>query len=215
MRPLYIYLISSIGIAACWVNTAHHAHGQLSQVLNDYKYDRPLQYAANDPWTRSKLFNRQTKHYGFGYNCDGEECKRESPYICWKNHTENDLPCKTGWWQRLNQTAAEIKQRIADGNCVKCAQCDPCQRCQQGKCGGCSDCQSLHDVAIATHEMESVSTEALVIPKPPYEVIDTSATKPKHPTGTITSLLSDPKLNQQVSAPVRTAGLESLNTRVK
>lgn len=193
MRPLYIYLICSIGLVA----GTQQAHGQLSQALNDFKFDRPFQYAPGDPWTRSKLFKLQTKHFGFGYNCDGEECKRSSPYICWKHHTENDLPCKTGCCQRLKQTASDVKQRIADGNCVQCAQAEPCQSCQQAKCGGCCDCQSPINFEFANNEPNSNSSEALVIQRPRLKTVET---KPQ---------VLPP------SSPTRSAGLESLDIQVR
>jgi len=215
MRTLYLYLFTSIGIAFCWLNGTQQAHGQLSQTLSDFKYDRPFQYAPGDPWTRSKLFNRQTKHYGFGYNCDGEECKRNSPYICWKTHTEKDLPSRTGWWQRLNQTAAEVKQRIAEGSCIACAEADPCQRCQQRKCGGCCDCQGSTRVILATNDSNGIAAEALINQKSPVEIVDAYATETWQPNRNKKSLIPESKSNRRASTPVRTAGLESLDTRVK
>lgn len=194
-----------------------------AQISSGFQSDRPLQYAPEDPWTRSRLFKAQTKHYGFGYNCDGEECKRNSPYICWKNNSENDLPARKGWRQRLSQTAAEVKQRIADGNCVKCEQADPCLRCEQRKCGGCCDCQSSSRVEFASGPMddiERIAHESLV-PQPPYEEIDivstetmsTNADRISRPQRR--SLLPESKSIHQVTAPARVAGLESLDIRVK
>lgn len=143
MRTLPTCVFTFVSFLACWLSGPSVANGQLAQVLNDYKHERLFQYAPGDPWTRSNLFNRHTKHHGFAYNCDGEECKRNSPYICWKTHHEDDLPHRTGWWQRLNQTVGDIKQRIADGSCTACAQTDPCQRCQQSSsCGGCCPCET-------------------------------------------------------------------------
>ena len=127
MRTQIIYLFTFIGIASCWLGTIQPAHGQLAQAIDDYKRDRPFQYTPCDPWSRSKLFNRQTKHSGFSYNCDGEESKRNSPYICWKTHYENDIPARVGWWQRLNVTAADVKQRIAEGSCNTCQEATSCQ----------------------------------------------------------------------------------------
>jgi hypothetical protein len=198
MRPIYIYLISSIGIAACWMNSTPIAHGQLSQVLSDYKYDRPIQYAPSDPWTRSKLFNRQTKHFGFGYNCDGEECKRNSPHICWKNTPQNDRPCKTGWCQRLNQTVAEVKQRIADGSCVDCNQVTPSQHCQQG-------CNCEHRADHPEHLSSngpSISNDNIA--QDAAEDFDVEATQ-----SAIT------KQKPAIAPLTRSAGLESLDIRTR
>lgn len=189
MRPILIYLISCVGLAVCSIQGAQQAQGQSSQ------------YAPGDPWTRGKLFKAQTKHCGFGYNCDGEEQKRNSPYIYWKTQTAQDLPACKSCWQRLSQTAAEVKQRIADGNCVQCVQAAPCQSCQQANggnhcdCLDCLDCLSASrsavvapDVVARLTENENEAAEAEQIPAPPTTL------------KTITP---------------RTAGLESLDIRVK
>jgi len=235
MPKIYLLLITSISIATCWLIGAQQAHGQLLQVLNDAKNELPFQYAPDDPLNRSKLFNKQTKHYGLGYNCDSEEYKRNSPHICWKSYSEKDLPSRTGWWQRFNRTVAEVKQRIADGSCIRCAEEDPCQRCQQGKCGGCCDCKCSSGVAISNdiatssrleippHEIDNSNnfTQAPVTPRPPYEDFDVVSTETLQPTVKRTSLprreslLSESKSNRRVEAPVRVAGLESLDIRVK
>lgn len=131
-------LIALACVSAIGALTPTTASGQLAQAVDDYKHDRPLQYAPSDPWTRSRLFNQHIKHAGWFYNCDGEQCKRNSPYIFWKTHQENDLPARTPWWQRVNQTVAEVKQRIADGGCAD-GSCDPAQTTG---CLECTDCSS-------------------------------------------------------------------------
>ncbi len=196
------------------MNCPQQAHGQISQAN---KAAPSSQYAPGDPWTRSKLFRVQTKHYGFGYNCDDEECKRNSPYICWKHQADHDLPARKGWWQRLSQTAAEVKQRIADGNCVKCAEADPCLRCQQQKCGGCCDCSRLTGLEIATSNTDKIKPPhpEFVVPRPPLEASDFASSETWQPTDKAKSLLSRLNSPQQTSAPAHVAGLEGLDIRVE
>jgi len=93
-------LIYSAGIATCCVG-AEQVQAQLVPAIKTRRFEPAFQYSPTDPWTRSKAIQVQTKHYGFFYNCDGEECKRNSPFIKWKGHCETDLP----------------KQRISDGGC--------------------------------------------------------------------------------------------------
>ena len=191
MRTQVSYLIFFIGIASCWLWSNQQAHGQLAQAIDDYKHDRPFQYAPSDPWTRSHLFNRHTKHSGFAYNCDGEECKRNSPYICWKTHCENDLPARVGWWNRLNRTAAEVKQRIADGSCTTSCQETASCKCHQtsNTCGGCSDC------AAGAEQIISAKT-SVAEQERSFENVRPTASLP-------------------AKKIVRTAGLESLDNRMR
>ena len=102
---------------------------EFRQTLRDYHTDRPFYYQPSDPVTRGKVFNAQTGHHGHYYNCDGEECKRYSPYICWKLHCEKDIPPKVGIWKQLKRDLTEVHQRVKDGagacyknNCA-CAKC--------------------------------------------------------------------------------------------
>ena len=179
-----------------------------SQALKDFKFDRPFQYAPSDPWIRSGLFNAQTKHRGLGYNCDGEECKRNSPYIYWKNHTENDLPARKGWWQRLSQTTAEVKQRIADGNCNQCARKVPCHSCQQQKGGCCSDCQSSNQATIVSNNKSSIPPQKLVVKQPDYSSVTASPLLRFENEDAV-----EQRRHTPVQPPARTAGLESLDIR--
>ncbi len=204
MRLIPIYLISCISFAVCSVNCPQQAHGQVSHTINAAP---SLQYAPGDPWTRGKLFNLQTKHFGFGYNCDDEECKRNSPYICWKNQTADDLPTRKGWWQRLSQTTAEIKQRIADGNCVQCAEADPCIGCQQQKCGGCCDGQCSNESPFVSTGAISPQTQAAEETLAFEAPIQTTAMRIENKQ-TIEQRQPSP-----IRPPTRTAGLESLDIR--
>ena len=69
-------------------------------------------YKPSDPWTRGKLYNIQTGNSGLFFNCDGEQAKRYSPYICWKPITEKALPTRKGIWNSIKQDIAEVKQRV-------------------------------------------------------------------------------------------------------
>lgn len=106
------------------------AYGQeVRNAIRDYRDDRVFNYQASDPQHRGKLFNVHTGHYGKFYNCDSQEDKRNSPYICWKPHHENDFPNRLGFCENLRRDITEIKQRISDGagNCQSSCNCQQCQ----------------------------------------------------------------------------------------
>ena len=128
-------------------NQIQKTRAEVNQVKIDYRDGRPFQYQPSDPWTRSKTFKTHIGHGGKFYNCDGEEDKRNSPYICWKTHHEYDLPPKQKFWPSLQCEIAEIRQRIRDGAGACCQDqgtCD-CQTCQSG------------DVAPSSYEMQNSS----------------------------------------------------------
>lgn len=93
-------------------------------------YPGPIAYSPSDPDTRSKRFRMQTGHYGFFYNCDGEECKRNSPYICWNSQHGPDW--RNGWKKALRLDRHDVKQRIYDGACLS-GQCNQCESCSQNQ----------------------------------------------------------------------------------
>lgn len=108
----------------------HSAEAQeFRKMLRDYHHDRPLTYAPNDPTYRGKVFNLHMGHAGLFHNCDGEEDKRNSPYICWKTHTELDLPPRRGLWRGLKMDIAKVQQRILDGAGACCAADCTCASC--------------------------------------------------------------------------------------
>lgn len=86
-------------------------------------------YRPDDPWTRGWVFNLQTGHAGLFRNCDDEECKRDSPYICWKQDNEKMFPTQLGLWGHAKQTHAAVTQRIRDGagGCAPNCRCRECQ----------------------------------------------------------------------------------------
>jgi len=118
---------------------------EVRKAVRDYKTDRVFNYQPTDPSFRGKLFNIQTKHYGKFYNCDGEEAKRNSPYICWKPHTDKDFPPHVRMIDCIRQDLSEVRQRVKDGAgaCYKenCS-CSQCQSVQPVESCGCAQCAS-------------------------------------------------------------------------
>ena len=108
---------------------------ELKKFLRDYRDGRIYNYSPHDPNFRGKVFLVHTKHYGAFYNCDGEENKRNSPYVCWKPHHERVFPPRLGFWENLRRDIAEVKQRINDGGCGACPANCTCATCQQAKQG--------------------------------------------------------------------------------
>lgn len=102
-----------------------------SLIRADYGKNSQIQYSPDDPSTRSRLFKLQTGQAGAFYNCDGEEDKRNSPFICWKS--SNGEHCRRTFLDVLDWRGdrAEIFQRICDGvgGC-----CSECATCDQGNC---------------------------------------------------------------------------------
>lgn len=96
----------------------------LNKLRGDYGGDTQIQYSPDDASTRSRLFNLQTGQAGAFYNCDGEEDKRHSPYICWKNGPCGEKFHRPLWdvldWRRDKN---EIAQRICDGAGACCNSC--------------------------------------------------------------------------------------------
>lgn len=144
---------------------------EIRQTIRDYCTDKPFTYSPCDPWTRGKVFNLQTGHAGLFYNCDGEEDKRNSPYICWKTHYENDIPPYRGLWRGMKIDIAKVRQRIRDGagacckpgcGCLHCVkrkkriQAMRCQSCQSDLGDGCQ-CASLAaaEPAVEPQELET------------------------------------------------------------
>ena len=89
-----------------------------AKIRHDYFLNPTGQYSPDDPWTRSRIWRRHTGHWGRFYNCDCEEQKRYSPYICWKNA---ECPyVGESWRHRWQRDRARIWQRINDGSCNEC-----------------------------------------------------------------------------------------------
>lgn len=225
MRNAFSFLIAMACVSATGTLMPAATEAQLAQAADDYKHDRPFQYAPSDPWTRSRLFNQHIKHAGWFYNCDGEQCKRNSPYIFWKTHHENDLPAATPWWQRVNQTVAEVKQRIADGGCAdgNCrpaqATCSSCETCSAGRNG------SLNSAALPipgdhhSHlacQSPSLSGSIAKAAPPNHATDAPPINKPLQPKNALQKATRNhPAIVKRTAAVPRNAGLESLDTRIK
>ena len=89
----------------------------------------------DSPWTRGRFWLRQTGHFGLFYNCDCEERKRCSPFLCWR-------PSDSPWpGQRLRDCIycdiKNIKQRILDGSASCCGDRKSRQPCKSAHCQCC------------------------------------------------------------------------------
>lgn len=149
MRSITIKLLAfsylMIGMFSCSQLEAQ----EFKKFLRDYRDERIYNYTPTDPNFRGKVFRVHTKHYGAFYNCDGEENKRNSPYICWKPHHERVFPPRLGFKENLRRDIAEITQRINDGGCGTCAQGCDCAECQQVAPAVESTCSCIDCVAKA------------------------------------------------------------------
>ena len=162
------FIVFAIGIALA---TSESCNAQLLRDLNRIEVQ---QYAPDDPQTQGRLFNLQTGHAGAFYNCDGEESKRNSPYICWKavqherwHGTFRDV---LNWCQDRN----EIAQRICDGakGCCsgdrKSESCESCELCERSPVAqesvpacGCPSCLAASQRSIGVGENTGLlSTES-------------------------------------------------------
>ena len=172
---------------------------ELRKAINDYRNERPFQYQPSDPWVRSKLFQAHTKHRGFFYNCDNEECKRQSPYICWKLHFENDLPTRMTWKQRIRHELGQVRQRIYDGAGMCAEGCGCSEGNQSVSSGQCSDCQMISQKTGPASETEVVTTS----PKKRVPFADRFVIKEEQSVDKRFGLLSaepTPQANKQVVA---------------
>ena len=104
-------------------------------------YPGPVRYSPSDPEFRSKLFRLQTGHAGLFYNCDGEESKRNSPYICWNSQHSADW--RNGACEACRRDRADVRQRLVDGSC--CSEKKP--DCQ---CDNCLGASVVHDDVLQT-----------------------------------------------------------------
>ena len=123
-------------------------------------------YAPDSPVRENKLFKYQTGHYGFAYNCDGEECKRNNPAICWQKANQRQLPERMGCLERIRHEAAQVSRRILDGSCN--SGCESCQqptttstaRACRGGCG-CGNCSASNQRSEPTVRIASRKNHAV------------------------------------------------------
>lgn len=152
----------------------------LNKARNGHGSNPLIQYSPDDPSTRNRLFNLQTGHAGAFYNCDGEENKRNSPYICWKNGPcREKLHCTFLDILDWRKDKCEIAQRICDG-------AGAC--CNGGNCGaaratvvesatacGCSECLAAAKVTASGARVASTSNTAPVsLLKKAYATLDSN-----------------------------------------
>lgn len=135
MRAFSLTLIA-LTVASC-LQFAAHSDCQAQEIIKHLgeRHGKPkTNYRPDDPWKRGKVFNLQTGHAGLFYNCDNEECKRNSPYICWKEDYEKMFPTPLGLIGRIKRDCERVKQRVRDG-AGACARDRNCQECADtGSC---------------------------------------------------------------------------------
>ncbi len=113
---------------------------------------RSAAYQPSSPVTENRLFRLQTGHYGFAYNCDGEEAKRNNLAIGWCRSHASQLPKRMSCLERIRHEAAQVSRRLLDGMCD--SGCDALQAKNEEACG-CAECvgqQSFEPVMEQTSE---------------------------------------------------------------
>lgn len=122
---LFVFASSSFG-QGIWPKPIKTVRDEATKRRADYP--GPIMYGPQDPWTRSKLYQKQTGHHGLFYNCDDEECKRNSPYINW--NAQQNADWRNGFKTALKRDWCDVKQRLHDGGCLN-GSCDSCNSSNQ------------------------------------------------------------------------------------
>lgn len=115
---------------------------QLLKTIRDYGLEKPFQFSPDDPWTRSEVYRLQAGYSGLFFNCDGQEDKRCSPYICWKDTCDLSLfPRRSlvGIWVK---DWRNTRQRVIDGAGACCGKGCQCAKCKKQGCSENADLQS-------------------------------------------------------------------------
>lgn len=107
------FLVVATWLVCGGAATVAWAQMGIRQIADDYR--QPTHYSPDDPWTRSAVYRNHVGHFGLFYNCDGEEAKRCSPYICWKS--QDNRQCQRGPWSAFLFDLALVQQRIRWGGC--------------------------------------------------------------------------------------------------
>ena len=199
LKSIVLLILASfafLGLAICDSNVEAQ---ELRNALRDFRDERVFNYRPNDPQYRGKAFNIQTKHYGKFYNCDGEEDKRNSPYICWKRHFEKDFPTRVGFCENLRRDIAAINQRLNDGagpcrqanancNCTQCQQAavaTPQPNCPCASCAANAETRNqtgpIHSIAKSARSKNAAVKSASVVKPSKRQFAKT--TKSNCPTG--------------------------------
>ena len=120
-------------------------------------------YQPNSPVVENRLFGLQTGHYGFFYNCDREEDKRNHPAICWRQADAEQLPRRIGCLERVRHEVAQVSRRILDGMCD--TGCCNCQQRSKPKCA-CAKCvagqSAIEPMVVAESPVDESVEQALV-----------------------------------------------------
>lgn len=132
MSRIVVFVFTIVCLAG--VDASVFAQGPVRNALQELRLQRadypgPIAYSPSDQDQRSKRLRLQTGHYGYFYNCDDEECKRNSPYICWNSQHRADW--YGGWRNALRKDRRDVIQRILDGSCAD-GNCEQCESDQQG-----------------------------------------------------------------------------------
>ena len=133
MRIVTLTLISIV-FSMLAQSAVHGQNGELRKTIDDYVRSACRQYSPDDPCQRSRAYATQIGHRGLFYNCDGEECKRNSPYIFWNQAHHSTLPTAKKLRTQIRCDLLRVFQRLEDGACG----CDG-QTCHQPGCD--SRCQ--------------------------------------------------------------------------
>ena len=160
-------VVSSLLVAATTLFVTAAVAQEVRLTVRDYVTQPCRPYSPDDPCQRSKWFRLQTGHFGYAYNCDSEECKRNSPYICWTAPTNHPLPPIHRWVKEARCDLREALGRIADGSCAHCE--SECSRCGGS---GCAVCQQTPSQSAPN---ETVEPSLRVAQQAPPQAIDRAA----------------------------------------
>ena len=163
MRSLILMVVGLAVLVSGLVSQACHAQsdGGIARLTS-------AAYQPNSPVVENRLFDLQTGHYGFFYNCDREEDKRNHPAICWRRADADQLPKRIGCLARVRHEVAQVSRRILDGMCDAGCCCSNCQR-QAKSASACPNC-------LAESTVDESSEQALVAEVVPTTVVPTNLT---------------------------------------
>ena len=113
-------LLTTIFCLALVTTPIDAQHRPVRNTVRDYVKLVPRHFSPDDPWTMGKLLRTEVGFGGLFFNCDYEECKRNSPYITW-NCQSSDCCRRHLVHDTVHQQLGEVKQRIRWGSCATCA----------------------------------------------------------------------------------------------
>ncbi len=142
----------AVGIGLClyvmaWILPRDAGANEFAKFLDEYVCNPIRQYQPNDPWTRSRFYQVQNGYAGLFRDCDNEEQKRCSPYICWKySHCPT---VRERFIDFISPDLDQVKQRIKDGAGACCGSGSP------GVCS-CSKCVN-RQVANGSRQLDQIA----------------------------------------------------------